>query len=33
MQALSHSSPSVHAVHSRPSVEDLRQIDGKVVYP
>jgi integrase len=33
MQALNHTSPSVHAVYSRPSVEDLRQIDGKVVYP
>jgi integrase len=33
MQALNHTSPSVHAVYSRPNVEDLRQIDGKVVYP
>jgi integrase len=33
MQALNHTSPSVHAVYSRPSVEDLRQIDGKIVYP
>jgi integrase len=33
MQALNHTSPSVHAVYSRPSVEDLRQIDGKVLYP
>ena len=33
MQALNHSSPAVHAVYSRPNVEDLRQIDKKVVYP
>jgi integrase len=33
MQALNHSSPAVHAVYSRPSVEELRVIDGKVLYP
>ena len=33
MQALNHTSAAVHAVYSRPSVEDLRQIDGKVMYP
>ena len=33
MQALNHTSAAVHAVYSRPSVEDLRQIDGKIHYP
>jgi integrase len=33
MQALNHSSASAHAVYQRPRVEDLRQIDGKVLYP
>jgi integrase len=33
MQALNHTSASAHAVYQRPNVEDLRQIDGKVLYP
>ena len=33
MQALNHSSAAVHAVYSRPSVEELRVIDGRVTYP
>jgi integrase len=33
MQALNHTSAAVHAVYSRPSVEELRVIDGKVLYP
>jgi integrase len=33
MMALNHSSVAVHAVYSRPSVEELRVIEGKVIYP
>ena len=33
MRALNHTSAQVHAVYQRHDVEDLRQIDGKVVYP
>ncbi len=33
MRALNHTSAQVHAVYQRLDVSDLRQIEGKIVYP